>query len=377
MQFRKGLIIDKIQQYMLEDKDYQKLKHSIVTGKWSKAEPIERAFYRHRFQLTIEEDVIYYGNRVFVPKLLVKDVLMVAHETHQGRQAMINNVSQEFWWPKMINDIIKFIQRCEKCCAKQPLRKSHLASWPSSSKWERVHIDWAFPANFGPLLIVVDSGTNFIDAFPCSDRSLQTVKRCLARLFGFFGLPSLMVSDNAPEFVGLQNWLASLGVRLMHSPPYNPASNGQAERAVRTIKDSLKCYEPKLGDKFIFLQKVLLNHRCCSGITSPAEKLYNFKPRTMVNLNFPIGQDMVFKNKQLKTASPVKYIVQAGQNTAWVSDNSKTWLASLSQLTPVHKESESEVQTHFNWRSKRRRKQPTRLVLQEGKSEVKSNKKRK
>ena len=81
-----------------------------------------------------------------------------------------------------------------------------------------------------------------------------------------------------------------MGIRLVNTPLYNPASNGQAERAVQTIKKGLKCYEEKFGDKYIYLQKILLNHRACSGAVSPAENLLHFKPRTNVYPNYSIGQ---------------------------------------------------------------------------------------
>ena len=134
--------------------------------------------------------------------------------------------------------------------------------------------------------MVVDASSNYIDAIECQNRTVHTVKRCLSRLFGFFGLPKTVVFDNAPEFIALKEWLMGIGVRLIHTPPYNPASNGQAERAVRTIKEALKGYDVKLGDKFIFLQKVLLNHRTCSGKIAQAERILSFIPRTYVNKQF-------------------------------------------------------------------------------------------
>ena len=85
----------------------------------------------------------------------------------------------------------------------------------------------------------------------------------------------------------------------------------------------------KLGDKFIFLQKVLLNHRTCSGKIAPAERILSFIPRTYVNKQFQTGQPMVFKNKHLKTTDAVKYVIQAGANTAWINNDSKTWLCLL------------------------------------------------
>jgi len=69
----------------------------------------------------------------------------------------------------------------------------------------------------GIVFIAVDAATNYMDAIPCSNRSLNTVKKCLSRLFGIFGLPRTVVSDNALEFVALKEWLMGIGVRLVNT----------------------------------------------------------------------------------------------------------------------------------------------------------------
>jgi len=360
-------ISNEIKAFAEEDEEYNRIKKSIKTNGWSKFNQTDRKFYRFRFKLTIEDELIYYGTKLYIPQPFQTIVLQQAHETHPGRQNMENNVHQEFWWSRMNDDIAIYLRTCIQCVKKQPVKKSFLSSWPTSKKWERIHIDWALPPKFGPVLIVVDSATNFIDAIPCNNRSVINVKKALSRLFGFFGLPSVIVSDNAPEFIAIRQWLEQMGTRLVLTPPYNPASNGQAERAVRTIKEALKSYEERLGEKFIYLQKILLNHRSCSGQVSPAEKLLGFKPRTTVNTGFSSGQTMIYKHPKLKDPEPVKFIVQAGNNTAWINKENKTLLASLSQLEPVLEK--EHLQTYKNWRSKR-----TKTPFQKGANVVKKSK---
>ena len=122
-------------------------------------------------------------------------------------------------------NIIRFLKSCEQCARKRPIKKSLLSTWPESGTRERLHIDWALSPEFGPVLLLIDAATNYLDAIPCKNRYSLCVKRCLARLFGFFGLPKTLVSGNAPEFVTLKLWLAEIGVKLINTPPYNPASN--------------------------------------------------------------------------------------------------------------------------------------------------------
>jgi len=376
--FSNNSLKEKIEDVSKHNTNYVRLKERIQDGKWKKNVPIDRLLYKFRHYLTVENNLIYYRTRMYVPSELKSHVLDKAHETHQGQTAMTNNISTQFWWPNMTIDVHQFIKRCRKCAEKRPINKSHLGSWPQSDRWERLHIDWCFPPEFnGPVLIIVDAGTNFIDAMPCKDRNLLTIKRCLSRVFGFFGTPTTIVADNAPEFIALKQWLNTMGIRLLHSPPYNPASNGQAERSVKTIKDALKCYETKHGDKFIFLQKILLNHRACSGTVSPAERLYNYKPRTALNQYFAPGEEMVLKNKKLDRTTEVKYLVQAGNNTAWVKNNSTTMLASLCQLEPILHDKTKDVQTPKGWKSKRKKTKTQKLSYSGRANVVKSKRKNK
>jgi len=354
--FTNHSITEEIRKHSAGNSFYNHLKTRISNGKWSRLNSIDRKFFRYRFHLTTEEDLIYYRTKLYIPPQYRDAVLSEAHSTHQGRLAMQNSIVAEFWWPQMMQDIIRFLRNCDECIKKHPIKRSELSSWPESQKWERLHIDWALTSQFGPVLIIVDACTNFIDAIPCTSRTTENVKKCLCRLFSFFSVPLSVVSDNAPEFLALKDWLAKLGIRLVNTPPYNPSSNGQAERAVKTIKYALRSYEPKIGDKYLFLQKVLLNHRASSSDVSPAERLFGFKPRTTVNKNFIPGQDMIYKNKMLKSTSPIKYVVQAGNNTAWIRDEAKTWLASLAQLEPVGQPNDTHLQTYKGWRSQRKKR---------------------
>ena len=57
-----------------------------------------------------------------------------------------------------------------------------------------------------------------------------------------YGLPEVLVSDNGPGFVSKEflRFTEANGVRHIVSPPYHPASNGAAERAVQLVKQALR-----------------------------------------------------------------------------------------------------------------------------------------
>ena len=77
----------------------------------------------------------------------------------------------------------------------------------------------------------------------CSD---TTTSKTLAILFSRFcsesGPPSTLVSYGGPQFKAneFEDKMKLWGIKHIFSPPYHPASNGQAERAVQIYKDRLK-----------------------------------------------------------------------------------------------------------------------------------------
>ncbi len=120
--------------------------------------------------------------------------------------------------------------------------------------------------NIGQILIVVDAMTGWPEAFVCKDRSSTTIRRILQSVFGRFGVPIQVVSDNAQEFISdeLVTWLERVGATTICTPHYHPASNGLVERMVQTIKRSLQIWSIEKGDFHGFLQKVLLTYRTSS-----------------------------------------------------------------------------------------------------------------
>ena len=108
---------------------------------------------------------------------------------------------------------------------------------------ERVHIDFC-EYRGRMILVMVDSFSKKIwtSVMGTDTTSLKT----LAVLYGWFceeaGFPTTLVSDNGPQLVSkeFKEKMNRWGIRHLLSPPYHPASNGLAERAVGLVKDRLK-----------------------------------------------------------------------------------------------------------------------------------------
>ena len=95
-----------------------------------------------------------------------------------------------------------------------------------------------------------------------------------------YGLPETIVSDNSPGFSSkeFQKFTTANGIRHIVSPPYHPASNGAAERAVQVVKQALRKHVLDIRDSGRSLQhrlsNFLLRYRCTPHTVtgqSPAE----------------------------------------------------------------------------------------------------------
>ncbi|XP_054289847.1 uncharacterized protein K02A2.6-like [Macrosteles quadrilineatus] len=71
-----------------------------------------------------------------------------------------------------------------------------------------------------------------------ANHTIEKLRHC----FATFGLPNTVVTDGGPQFRSEEfySFLKHNGVHHIFTPPYHPASNGLAERAVQTVKDAFR-----------------------------------------------------------------------------------------------------------------------------------------
>ena len=134
----------------------------------------------------------------------------------------------------------------------------------------------------------------------CTGVAASTVQPHLTRVFQRYGLPVRINADNgapwgSPRQAGhglseLSVWLIRLGIRVSHSAPYHPQTNGKIERFHRSLKT-----EVLAGRSFIDLQQAqsafehwrdIYNHERphdALGLETPAKR-YRASP-----INYPVA----------------------------------------------------------------------------------------
>ena len=248
------------------------------------------------------------------------------------------------------------VHLCSQCSKLRPNTSKSTHKWPISAPFERMHMDWAFVKDVGNILIIVDSGTGWIEAFPTQNRESSTVIQCLRTVFTRFGVPHLLVTDNAKEFTSkdFNEWISYQGIRKLESPIYYPKANGLAERGVQTIKKGLKAWtESKTHCDFItYLQRLLFHHRITSSCRgkSPAELVFNRQIRTpsiLPTISMQQGDKVWFKPHARAASISSTYLMPKGRNTSWIlsdeDDDEPLIMASNNQIA-TRRTSENEIE---------------------------------
>ena len=232
----------------------------ITSGNWKKYWEAEKGSEQHKDELTIHNGIIFRGVVPFIPPKLWHLVLAKAHETHPGKNATEASVRMIAWWPGITQDVQHFVSKSKKFKLNRPSQRKTVSAWPEADVWERLHMDSGNVKDQGNILIIVDAGSGWIEAFPAGNRTSETVKVYLSQLFARSGIQKILISDNGPEFVSgdLKQWSESLGIKKMESPIYHPRAKGLAERAVQTVKRALQAWSPNLNVSIgAFLQRSL------------------------------------------------------------------------------------------------------------------------
>lgn len=250
--------------------------------------------FANQHDLESVDDCLQYKDRVVIPKIYQQQVLKLLHANHAGVVKMKQLARSMVYWFGINADIDKFVAHCNTCSSMIiPHKSDNLSKWiPTTRPFSRIHIDF-FYFEHRTYLLIVDSFSKWIEIELMShgtDKN-KVIKKLVA-IFARFGLPDVLVSDIGPPFYSHDfiSFLRRQGIEVMKSPPYNPSSNGQAERLVRTVEEVLQKFlmEPEIMELDLEdqISLFLFNYRNNNG-HFPAERIFSYTPKTILDLINP------------------------------------------------------------------------------------------
>lgn len=176
-----------------------------------------------------------------LPRTLRKQALETAHVAHPGMTTTKNFLRKGVWWPGMDRDVEIFVRSCAHCqlvtdtTRPLPIVQTALPNGP----WDFVSMDFSTASDkeHWKALVLTDHYSRFLVAIPMNKTDVAAVQKALQKTFQTYYYPKTIRADNGPPFQSpiLEEWLAKLGVKLIHSTPLNPTENGQVERHMQGI----------------------------------------------------------------------------------------------------------------------------------------------
>ena len=216
-----------------------------------------KAYKRVWKYLVIENNIVKYRrNNQSIPvvsfKLLVSMVLHTHVDmAHIGIFKLNSLISQHVWNPsllKVIKDACMTCSICQKNKVPSKLLAPPMLKIKTDYPFELVAADLisfpTTPRGFIGCLVVVDHCSKWLSVAPIKNKQSKTVAEAMKTCIfpGLIRLPSKLLTDNGPEFIGepFETLLDELNIYHVRTTPYKPSSNGAVERVNRTITELLR-----------------------------------------------------------------------------------------------------------------------------------------
>lgn len=268
-----------------DDPVFSQMKETIFVG-WPDNQkdlpPCLRQYWSYRDELTVDNGVIFKGNRVLVPPSQQQDILRNLHTGHLGITKTQLRAREDVYWPRINKDIENLCKACTTCQEYQsaqpptPLQPTEVPSRPFSIIGTDI-----FQLGDDNYIIVADYFSKFpiIEKLPRTATSSVTAD-IVAKYCAMFGIPDVIRSDNGPQYIGhaFQSFIQKWGINHVTSSPRYPQSNGFIERQIQTVKRIMKKAKQNNQD----IQLALLRWRTTpidSVIPSPSELMFQRRCR--------------------------------------------------------------------------------------------------
>lgn len=278
--------LEKIRTHTASDKILSGLARALVNDLDLCKDPDLKGFVPIKQHLNYSDGILTFDGRTLIPSSLHDQILNVLHDGHIGIVKMKQMSRRYFYWLGLNKSIENMVKNCATCKSFNPDRlPKFFVPWPSPTKpFERVHIDF-FYFDSRTFLILVDAFSRWVEIHLMSGTDAHQVIGVLKRVFATFGDPVTLVCDNGPPFQSFefQEFCRLSNIKLLHSPPYHPQSNGLAERWVQTVKTHLK-KSLERGYTDGVLQQVLstLRNTPSTDDTIPSQLILSYQPRTLL-----------------------------------------------------------------------------------------------
>ena len=270
-----------------EDESLQRLKQVVRTGWPSHREEVPpdiRSYYHFREELTIQDGILFKGNRVIVPAASRAEMIKKIHSSHIGIEGCLRKARDVLYWPGMSAEIKDSIASCDTCNTyqrkqqKEPLHSHD----PPKRPWSKVAAD-LFDFDKKDWIIIVDYWSDYFEFNQLSKITSSSVIKVFKSQFARHGIPDTLFTDNGTQFVSeeFQDFAKAWQFDHKTSSPHFPQSNGKVENAVNSAKRLLTKAKASGKDPYLALLD-WRNTPSADMESSPVQRLFGRRTKTLL-----------------------------------------------------------------------------------------------
>lgn len=205
-----------------------------------------------------ETGLVFWYGLIYIPKSLRKEIIRINHDTltsgHPGQTNTMERITRNYYWPRMMKDIEKYIKEYDSCQKNKikrhrPYRLMQEIQAPEYP-WQWITIDHItkLPKSEGndAILVVVDRMTKYAHFIPTTETTTAKglAREMFERVFKHHGIPEIIVSDRGTTFTS-KLWKSMIDLieeEQQLSTAYHPQTNGQTERTNQTLIQYIRHY---------------------------------------------------------------------------------------------------------------------------------------
>ena len=212
-------------------------------ARWTNVPRIARNYWNFRGELSIEDDLLMRGEWVIIPPACRDAIMDDLHKSHAGINKALALARMCVYWLGMEADVRDYIKRCLSYLENSnlPVETLHPHEVPPGP-WVKLGMDFFQDHHGRKYLIIADYFSKFPYVFSvASTHHFKTINH-LRELFTAEGIPTIVMSDNGPQFNGEEFKRFAQEFNFMHitSLPHFHQSNGFIEAMVKKVKNTYR-----------------------------------------------------------------------------------------------------------------------------------------
>ena len=267
-----------------------------------------------------KEEITYL--QFVLPISFHKRTVMACHDRfgHLGMDKTLVLLQEQFFWPKMNDDIHNHIRGCNCCLRfKQAPEIAPMETIETSYPLELIHMDFLTIGSKMTsnkdinILVITDRFTRYAQGYVTSNQTAKTVAEKLYHGFlVHYGWPERIHSDQGGSFEGLiiKELCSIAQVQKSRTTPYHPEGNAQVEKFNHTLirmVGTLEVNEKESWQDWVATLTLAYNcTRCESTGFSPYYLMFGRVPRLPIDIEYGVTQPQLMEKSRQNYARKMR-----------------------------------------------------------------------